>query len=135
VSKSFRLGVGLKSNLFAHSVTEQGHSTYRSIWLPRRRAADMYQSIGLLNSLKESNMAVYQCFFFSGGLVRNWENIECDGSMPLTAALRGRLKNGRWRHAEAWSNGKLVCEVRRSRPTDEGASKLASNHSVLRLAE
>ena len=80
-------------------------------------------------------MAVYQCFFFSGGRVRYWENIECDGSMPLTAALRGRLKNGRWRHAEAWSDGKLVCEVRRSRLTDEGASKLASNHSVLRLAE
>ena len=37
-------------------------------------------------------MAVYQCFFFSGGRVRNWENIECDGSMPLTAALRGRTQ-------------------------------------------
>ena len=80
-------------------------------------------------------MAVYQCFFFSGAEFAIGKTIECDGSMPLTAALRGRLKNGRWRHAEAWSDGKLVCEVRRSRLTDEGASKLASNHSVLRLAE
>jgi hypothetical protein len=53
-------------------------------------------------------MAIYQCFFFSGGRVSFWENIECDGSMPLTAALRDRLKNGKWQHAEAWSDGRLV---------------------------
>ena len=82
-----------------------------------------------------SNMAIYQCFFFSEGRVSYWENIECDGSMPLTAALRDRLKNGKWRHAEAWSHGRLVCDVRRRRPGNEGASNLASNHSLLRFAE
>ena len=80
-------------------------------------------------------MAIYQCFFFSEGRVSYWENIECDGSMPLTAALRDRLKNGKWRHAEAWSDGRLVCDVRRRRPGNEGASNLASNHSLLRFAE
>jgi hypothetical protein len=77
-------------------------------------------------------MAVYQCFFFSRGRVSYWENIECDGRMPLTVALRDRLKNGKWKHAEEWSDGKLVCDVRRSRPGNEDASNLASNHSVWR---
>jgi hypothetical protein len=80
-------------------------------------------------------VAIYQCFFFSGGRVSFWENIECDGSMPLTAALRDRLKNGKWQHAEAWSDGRLVYDVRRRRRGNEDASNLASNHSVLRFAE
>jgi hypothetical protein len=83
----------------------------------------------------ESNMAIYQCFFFSGGRVSYWENIECDGSMPLTAALRDRLKNGKWQHAEAWSVGKLVCDVRRRRSSDDGVSRFESNHSSLNLAD
>ena len=84
---------------------------------------------------EESNMAMYQCFFFSGGRVSYWENIECDGSMSLTAGLRDRLKNGRWQHAEAWNAGKLVCDVRRRRSSDEGVSRLESSHSVLSLAD
>jgi hypothetical protein len=82
----------------------------------------------------DSNMAIYQCFFFSRGRISYWENIECDGRMPLTAALRDRLKNGKWKHAEAWSDGELVCDVCCGRPSDEDASNF-SNHSVLRLAE
>jgi hypothetical protein len=80
-------------------------------------------------------MASYQCFFFSEGRVSYWENIECDGSMLLTAASRDRLKNGKWQHAEAWSDGRLLCDVRRRRPGNEDPSNLASNHSVLRSAE
>jgi hypothetical protein len=80
-------------------------------------------------------MAIYQCFFFSKGRVSYWENIECDGSMPLTTALRDRLKNGKWQRAEAWSDGRLVCEVHRRRPGNEDALDIASTHSVLRLAE
>jgi hypothetical protein len=80
-------------------------------------------------------MAIYQCFFFSGARVSNWENIECDGSMQLVAVLRDRLRNGKWKHAEAWTDDKLVCEVRRRRPSSEGASKFASNLSVLSFAE
>jgi hypothetical protein len=80
-------------------------------------------------------MAIYQCFFFSEGRVSYWENIECDGSMQLTAALRDRFKNGKWKHAEAWSGDRLVCDVRRRRPGNEDASNLASNHPVLRFAE
>jgi hypothetical protein len=79
---------------------------------------------------EESNMAIYQCFFFSRGRVSYWENIECDGSMPLTAALRDRLKGGKWQHAEAWSADKLVCDVRWRRSIDEGVSRLESSHSV-----
>ena len=84
---------------------------------------------------EDSNMAIYQCFFFSGGRVSYWENIECDGSMPLTAALRDRLKNGKWQHAEAWSDGKLVCDVRRRRPNAEGASRFESSPSVVSFAD
>ena len=80
-------------------------------------------------------MAVYQCFFFLGGRVTYWENIKCDGSMPLVAALRHRLKNEKWKHAEAWSDGKLVCEVRPRRPGNEGPPEPASAQSVLRFAE
>jgi hypothetical protein len=62
-------------------------------------------------------------------------DIECDGRMSLTAALRDRLKNGKWNHAEAWSGGKLVCDLRRRRPSNEDASQLVSTPSVLRFAE
>jgi len=68
-------------------------------------------------------MAIYQCFFFSGGRVSYWENIECDGRMLLTSVLRDRLKSGEWRHAEAWSAGQLVCDVRCRRSIDEGVSR------------
>ena len=84
---------------------------------------------------EDSNMAIYQCFFFSGGRGSYWENIACDGSMRLTAALRDRLKNGKWQHAEAWSDGKLVCDVRRRRSNAEGASRFESSHSVLSFAD
>ena len=50
--------------------------------------------------------------------------------MPLTAVLRDRLKSGEWQHAEAWSAGKLVCDVRRRRSIDEGVSRLESSYSV-----
>ena len=64
------------------------------------------RSICMLSAqfVEESNMAVYQCFFFSGGRVSYWENVKCDGRMPLTAALGDRLKNGKWNRAEAWSD-------------------------------
>jgi len=55
--------------------------------------------------------------------------------MPLPAALRDRLKNGKWNRAEAWSDGKLVCEVHRRRSSDEDTSKFVSNHSVLSFAK
>jgi hypothetical protein len=81
-------------------------------------------------------MAIYQCFFFSESRVSYWENIECDEKMPLPAALRDRLKNGKRNRAEAWSDGKLVCELRRRRSSnDEDASKFASIHSVLSFAK
>jgi hypothetical protein len=80
-------------------------------------------------------MAIYQCFFFSNGRISYWENIECDGRGLLTAVLRERLKNEKWNHAEAWSDGRLVCDVHRRRPETEGASRLASTHSGLRFAE
>ena len=89
----------------------------------------------LLNLLGDSNMAIYQCFFFSGDQIGYWENIKCDGRMPLTAALKDRLASGTWKHAEAWSDGRLVCDVSRRRSGNGGASNFASNHSVLRFAE
>jgi len=80
-------------------------------------------------------MAIYQCFFFSGGRISYWENIECDGPMPLTAVLGDRLNKGKWKRAEAWSDGKLVYDLRNRRPSNEDASERASIHPVLRLAE
>jgi len=80
-------------------------------------------------------MAIYQCFFFSRGRVSFWENIESHGSMRLTASLRDRLKNGKWQHAEAWRDGELVCDVRRWRSSNEGASRFGSSHSVLSLVD
>jgi len=73
-----------------------------------------------LNLLEDSNMAIYQCFFFSGDQIGYWENIKCDGRMPLTAVLKDRLESGKWKHAEAWSDGRLVCDVSRRRSGNEG---------------
>jgi hypothetical protein len=51
--------------------------------------------------------------------------------MQLVAVLRDRLGNGKWNSAEAWIDGKLVCEVQRRRSCNGGASNL----SVLSFAE
>ena len=80
-------------------------------------------------------MAIYQCFFFSEGRVGYWENIECDEKMLRPAALKDRLKNGKWNHAEAWSDGKLVCEVHRRRSSNEDASKFTVESLCSELRE
>ena len=101
--------------------------------MPSQRAGQYVRRV--LSLLGDSNMAIYQCFFFSEDRIAYWENIECDGSMRLTAALRDRLKNGKWKHAEAWAHGQLVCDVRRLPPSNEDASKLLSSQPVPSLVE
>jgi hypothetical protein len=49
--------------------------------------------------------------------------------------LRDRLKNGKWKHAEAWAHGELMYDVRRTRSKNEGATKLVSDHPVLSSVE
>jgi hypothetical protein len=58
-------------------------------------------------------MTVYQCFFFFGGEIDYWENIECLGDIYLPGVLRRRLLNDPWKCAEAWLGEALICRVRR----------------------
>jgi len=59
-------------------------------------------------------MAVYECFFFSDGMIQYWENIAVRSGDHLVAALRKRLFEGEWTFAEAWLGEALVCRVDRS---------------------
>lgn len=58
-------------------------------------------------------MAIYQCFFFSEGRVRNWENVECETSSSLKSILACRLVNGAWDAAEGWMQDDMVYRVER----------------------
>jgi hypothetical protein len=59
-------------------------------------------------------MAIYQCFFFSEGRIRNWENIECETNSSLRTLIARRLVNGAWDAAEGWLQDKLVYRGRAS---------------------
>jgi hypothetical protein len=41
-------------------------------------------------------MAIYQCFFFSEGRIRNWENVDCATNSSLSTLIARRLVNGAW---------------------------------------
>ena len=56
-------------------------------------------------------MTTYQCFFFSDGFIKYWENVELDSEVQVPAALRSRLLNNKWKSAEAWFGETLVCRV------------------------
>jgi hypothetical protein len=52
-------------------------------------------------------MAIYQCFFFSEGRIRDWENVECETNSSLRTLIARRLVNGAWDAAEGWLQDKL----------------------------
>ena len=59
-------------------------------------------------------MSIYQCFFFSEGRIRNWENVACETNSSLRTLIARRLVNGAWDAAEGWLQDKLVYRVERS---------------------
>jgi hypothetical protein len=75
-------------------------------------------------------MAIYQCFFFSEGRIRNWENVECETSSSLRSLLARRLVNGAWDAAEGWMQDDMVCRVERGLAGYNG-SRNSTNGPVL----
>ena len=53
-------------------------------------------------------MNIYQCFFFSDGRIRYWENLERETASSLRTLLTRRLANGVWHAAEGWMHDELV---------------------------
>jgi hypothetical protein len=56
-------------------------------------------------------MALFQCFYFFDGVIREWENIECSGEESLKEFLIKQLVGEIWDAAEAWRHDTLVCRV------------------------
>jgi len=77
----------------------------------------------------ESPMAIYQCFFFSGGRIRNWENVECETVSSLRSLLARRLANGAWDAAEGWMQDDMVYRVER-RLAEYNGSRIPTNVPV-----
>jgi hypothetical protein len=63
----------------------------------QRTAVDLGSSHPLaVRTLKRGiAMAIYQCFFFSEGRIRNWENVECKTNSSLRTLIARRLVNVR----------------------------------------
>ena len=74
-------------------------------------------------------MAIYQCFFFSEGRIRNWENVECETSSSLRSLLARRLVNGAWDAAEGWMKDDMVYRVER-RLAEYNGSRIPTNVPV-----
>jgi len=75
-------------------------------------------------------MAIYQCFFFSEGRIRNWENVECETSGSFRSLLARRLVNGAWDAAEGWMQDDMVYRVER-RLAEHNGSRNSFNGPVL----
>jgi hypothetical protein len=56
-------------------------------------------------------MAVYECLFFTGGLVTYWENLEADSGGSIEAILFAKIADEEWQAAEAWQDDVLVCRA------------------------
>ena len=56
-------------------------------------------------------MASFQCFFFLGGHIADWENIEHSADAYLQEFLRKRLVDEGWDVAEACRDSILICRV------------------------
>lgn len=68
-------------------------------------------------------MNIYQCFFFSDGRIRYWENLERETASSLRTLLTRRLANGVWHAAEGWMHDELVCRVERTLAGPCGSSE------------
>lgn len=80
-------------------------------------------------------MAIYQCFFFLEGRIRNWENVECETNSSLRTLLARRLVNGAWDAAEGWLQDKLVYRVERRLAGYNGSRSPAAVPVFVRVAE
>jgi len=58
-------------------------------------------------------MALFQCFYFSNGIVAYWENRECSADGSLRELFRQQLLREEWHTAEAWRCDSLICRVER----------------------
>jgi hypothetical protein len=56
-------------------------------------------------------MPIYECFFFSNGHVRYFENLECDNEASLRPLFQKLISKEEWDAAEAWRHERLVCRV------------------------
>ena len=74
-------------------------------------------------------MAIYQCFFFSEGRIRNWENVECETISSLKSLLARGLVNGAWDAAEGWMQDDMVYRVER-RLAGYNGSRIPTNVPV-----
>ena len=74
-------------------------------------------------------MAIYQCFFFLEGRIRNWENVECETISSLKSLLARRLVNGAWDAAEGWMRDDMVYRVER-RLAGYNGSRIPTNAPV-----
>ena len=60
-------------------------------------------------------MAVYQCLFFSAGVIEYLENLECESDGAGVALLAAKISEGEWDTAELWSGERLIRRL--SRPS------------------
>jgi len=56
-------------------------------------------------------MALFQCFFFLGGHIAYWENIDHSADVSLPEFLKKRLVDEGWHVAEASRHNILICRV------------------------
>jgi len=53
-------------------------------------------------------MAVYQCLFFSAGVIEYWENLACEFDEAGLASLTAQMSEGEWDAVELWSGDRLI---------------------------
>ena len=53
----------------------------------------------------------YECFFFIGGHIEYWENIESNSAEQIKVLLEQRLAAENWEAAEAWLQDRLICRI------------------------
>ena len=56
-------------------------------------------------------MAMYQCFFYSDGIIVFWENLESESNEEIADLLTRRLCSGKRNAAEAWLGDDLICRI------------------------
>ena len=58
-------------------------------------------------------MPVYQCLFFSAGVIEYLENLKCESHGAGLASLTVKISEGEWETAELWSGDQLIHTVSR----------------------
>jgi hypothetical protein len=58
-----------------------------------------------------SEVAIYQCLFYSRGLIGYWENVAASTDQAARARLVAEMSDGEWQSAEAWLGDQLACQI------------------------